>query len=160
MTQLKPDERTIPEPMIEALWELWAKMGRQPRMRMITGSMQPLIKEGDELHIELQPKVIHLGEVLIYRHRGQFIAHRLVDIRQSGEKERFILKGDAILNLDPPLPRERIIGRVICVEGASGCADYNSMRWRIFNLLIALFSKSDKLYRIVKRYARRVIKRI
>jgi len=72
MTQLKPEERTIPEPVLEALWELWGKMGRQPRMRMVSGSMQPLIKEGDELHIEPQPKVIHLGEVLIYRHRKNF----------------------------------------------------------------------------------------
>jgi len=160
MTQLKPEERTIPEPVLEALWELWGKMGRQPRMRMVSGSMQPLIKEGDELYIELQPKLIHLGDVLIYRHRGQFIAHRLVSIRKSGKGERFILKGDAALGFDPPLPRERIIGRVICVEAASGCADYNSMRWRRFNLLIARFSKLDRLYRAIKRYAKRMIKRI
>jgi len=103
----------MPEPVLEAIWTLWSRMGRQPRMRMVTGSMQPLIQVGDQLLIEPLPKNIHLGDVVIYRHRDQLIAHRLVSI----EGERFILKGDNVHHFDPPLPREKIIGRVLGLEG-------------------------------------------
>lgn len=157
MTQPKSSERPLPESVIETFWISWARMGRQPRMRMVTGSMRPLIREGDQLYIELQPKIIQLGDILIYRHRGQFIAHRLVDIRQSREGEQFILKGDATPRFDAPLPRERIIGRVAYVEGVLGCTDYNTKRWQRFNRWIAYFSKSNKLYSFAKRYAKPVI---
>jgi hypothetical protein len=62
------------------------------------------------------------------------------------EGERFILKGDNVHHFDPPLPRERIIGRVLGIEGG---ADYTSMRWRMLNRLIARFSKSiSRAYRL------------
>lgn len=157
MTQPTPSERPLPESVIATLWTSWAKTGRQLHMQMITGSMRPLIREGDQLHIELQPQVIQLGDILIYRHRGQFIAHRLVDIRQSREGEQFILKGDAIPRFDAPLPRERIIGRVAYVEGVLGGTDYNTRRWQRFNRWIAYFSKSNNLYPFAKRYAKPVI---
>ncbi len=131
-----------PEPVLEAIWTLWSRMGRQPRMRMVTGSMQPLIQIGDQLLIEPLPKNIHRGDVVIYRHREQLIAHRLVSI----EGERLILKGDNVYHFDPPLPREKIIGRVLGIEGG---ADYTAMRWRLLNSLIAQFSNSiSRAYRL------------
>ena len=157
MTPLQSSEKPLPESVIKSLWISWARIGHQPRMRMMTGSMRPLIQAGDELHIELQPKVIQLGDILIYRHRGQFIAHRLVDIRQSSEGEQFILKGDATPRFDAPLPRERIIGRVTYVEGVLGGTDYNTRRWQRLNGWVARFSKSNQLYSFTQRYAKPVI---
>jgi len=160
MTQLKLSKKPLPPSVAEAVWTSWTHLGRQPRMRMVSGSMRPLIKVGDELHLELHPQTIYLGDVLIYRHRDQFIAHRLVDIHQSGKKIQFILKGDAIAHFDPPLSRKQIIGRVICVQSTLGCANYNAKRWRRFNALIARFSKWDRVYRRPKRYVKYMIKSI
>ena len=160
MTQPTLSERSLPESVIATLWISWARTGRQLHMQMMTGSMRPLIRAGDQLYIELQPKIIQLGDILIYRHRSQFIAHRLVGIRQSREGEQFILKGDATPRFDAPLPRERIIGRVTYVEGILGGANYNTKRWQRFNRWIACFSRSNKLYPFAKRYAKPVIKGI
>jgi hypothetical protein len=154
----------IPETAIEAARRFWIRTGERRIMRMIGGSMRPLIREGDRLHIDPRPGRLCLGDVLIYRHQGKFIAHRFIALRKSGreaQEAQLMLKGDAVPRSDPPLLREQIIGRVAGVEGVeggSGFADYTSPSWRIRNLLMARLAWTYRLYCAVRRRAGQPIK--
>jgi signal peptidase I len=76
-------------------------------------SMYPTIKNGDLLIIALKSSPYYnpeIGDILIYKHDGFYIAHRLLQIRESF----YIVKGD---NNDyfEQIPKEDVVGEVIKV---------------------------------------------
>ncbi len=130
----------LPERLAGPVLELLTEAGRRPRIRMRGQSMRPLIEPGDELLIEPKPEGFRLGDVVLYRHDGRSIVHRVVGWRRPGARRLLILKGDRALGFDPPIAEERICGRVVEWLGATGSTDYRSSRWRIFGRLAALLS--------------------
>ncbi len=80
--------------------------GAAPRARVVGSSMRPTLRDGDEL--ELRGGEPAPGEVLAVAHDGRLVVHRLV----RRERERLILRGDANLREDPPVPPEALLGRV------------------------------------------------
>ena len=99
-----------------------------------------MIKEDEELLIEPRLETIRVGDVVVYRLRGRFIAHRVVRTWRSGGRELFLLKGDRSTSFDPPLARESICGRVSGKVAVSRFTDYNSQSWLYLNALIAMCS--------------------
>lgn len=136
------NEQIITEPIINAILKLWSQSGRHLQMKMVSNSMIPLICQGNELLIELNPKTIRLGDILIYRHNNLLIAHRLIKSYDVEGKSFLILKGDRVRHSDSPLPAEKVIGRVIGVKHFLGYANYISIRWRVINVSVFLLSKS------------------
>lgn len=149
-------ESAISESVLDALAVFQRRTGQQQVMRMIGNSMRPCIRHGDRLHVELRPAIFRLGDVLIRRHKGRFIAHRLVAVRG----EELILRGDANLVYDPPVLKNQVVGRVTGVENTTGFADYSSLRWQAINLLMARFSGICRILQQVKGRAIRVIQKI
>lgn len=138
---MNQDKKIVTEPIMNAVLELWGQSGQNLRMKMVSGSMRPLIREGNELLVELNPKIIRLGDVLVYYRDNLFIAHRLIKSYNAEGKRFLVLKGDKICNSDLPLPREKIVGRVIHVKYFLGQANYNSVKWRMINILISMLSR-------------------
>lgn len=157
---MPPTDKTIPETVLEGMWQLWHQSGRPLSMQMVSNSMYPLIREGDHLVIEPQPRQFYLGDVVIYRRHQQLIAHRLIAIRQSEQAKWFILKGDNAIGIDPPLSRKQLMGRVVRVERALGKADYTTRRWRILNRLAVGFSRLAGNYYRFARTLKRVMGRL
>jgi len=126
-------------------------------------SMSPFIKENDTLIIDLQPKNIRIGDVVVYRNNGKCIAHRVVGTRKLGLETQLLLKGDNMFVLDPPVPREMIMGKVLGKENASFKTDYTTMQWLVLNRIIAVFSlllgKSHIFYCILRRLRKLLLKR-
>ncbi len=130
----------LPERLAGPVLELLTEAGRRPRIRMRGQSMRPFIEPGDELVIEPGPESFRLGDVVLYRHDGRSIVHRVVGWRRSGLERLVVVKGDRALGFDPPIAEERIFGRVVERLDATGSTDYRSSSWRILNRLAALLS--------------------
>ncbi len=152
---MQTDNNELPASVLEALAAFQRKLGQQQVMHMIGNSMRPCICHGDKLHVELRPTRFRPGDVLIWRQQEKLIAHRLVAI----SREELLLRGDANVTPDPPVEKDRIIGRVTGVENATGLADYSSLRWRTLNPLMARFAGICRiLLRIKGRAARLILK--
>lgn len=147
------DNQAVPESVLDALAAFQRKLGQQQVMRMIGNSMRPCIRHGDRLHVELRPARFRLGDVLIRRHQGKFIAHRLVAVRGK----ELVLRGDAN---DPPVLKNQVAGRVTGVESAAGFADYSSLLWRTVNPLMGRFAGVCRILQRIKGRASRLIRKI
>jgi hypothetical protein len=76
-------------------------------------SMLPSIYPGDCLTANsFGSKVPRCGDIVLCRRAGEFRVHRIVDILDETSATLFILRGDALLENDPPVSRTEILGRV------------------------------------------------
>lgn len=90
------------------------------RLRAITGSMSPVIREGDLLQIEsISADKLYPGDILLYRNQGQLICHRLVNKYQEMDKIYLITKADRSSIADPSFPAEQVLGRVVNIKKGS-----------------------------------------
>jgi Peptidase S24-like len=81
-------------------------------------SMLPAIVPGDCLTIKsFSPcEVPTYGEALLVRRDGEFRIHRLVRVLDNTPQHIYILRGDALLQDDPPVLRSQILGRVTLLQ--------------------------------------------
>ncbi len=140
MTATLTSEARLPERLAGPVLDLLDEAGRWPRIRMSGASMRPFIEPGDELLVEARPEHLRLGDVVLYRHEGRFVAHRVVAWRGSGQEPLLVLKGDRACGFDPPVSRQRICGRVVKKTGPKGTTDLASGIRRICNRFLALAS--------------------
>ena len=81
---------------------------------VVSGSMSPMLNEGDFLVYQAQPEdAYEVGDVIIYvRDQGlpdeRLISHRIVSI----DGETVTAKGDANNLADDPITKDRIVGRM------------------------------------------------
>ena len=105
-------------------------------------SMHPTIRNGDVITVEpVAPAKLKIGDIILYRFRGGFIAHRLVSVEErNGCGLSFILRGDASSTCDQPVEAEQILGKVVCLERGHRIIDPYRLRvrlWSMFYLLLA-----------------------
>jgi signal peptidase I len=80
-------------------------------------SMRPAIEDGDTITVgPVAASAIRLGDIVLYRHLGRPLAHRVADIYTSGGAVIVVPRGDAKAGFDAPVESERILGRVIAVK--------------------------------------------
>jgi len=79
-------------------------------------SMLPSIYPGDCLTVESFGSAIpSRGEIVLCRRGGEFCVHRIVAISGERPDTRYILRGDALLEDDLPLPAHELLGRVTSI---------------------------------------------
>jgi len=77
-------------------------------------SMFPALRNGDTSHIEkCLPDKVKRGDILVFKHRGKFIAHRLINIKKENGELFFVAKGDNNLHYDPLFNEKELVGKVI-----------------------------------------------
>jgi signal peptidase len=81
-------------------------------------SMFPFIKQGNVCKfVPWEPSLLKKGDiVLFYSPSGQLIAHRYIRIKSKNNQQVFLLKGDTNLGFDPLISKERILGKLVCVQ--------------------------------------------
>ena len=97
---------------------------------VISGSMEPEIRVGSTVFLYPANQII-VGDVVVYHPTGlgrEMIVHRVVDETAEG----YITKGDAAAKTDqemgePPVPVERIAGKVLIVGGSVIQTNYRSL---------------------------------
>lgn len=75
---------------------------------VLTGSMEPTIKVGDEVIVKVT-KNIKENDIITFQEEGSFITHRLIRI----EGDKLITKGDYNKSEDLPITKDVVIGKVI-----------------------------------------------
>jgi signal peptidase I len=80
-------------------------------------SMAPLLADGDR--VEVAPALLYWpGDVVAFRDdQGRLIVHRLLGYRSQGGRIAGLTRGDAATGLDAPIPLDRLLGRVVAVDG-------------------------------------------
>ena len=104
--------------------------------------MHPTIRHGDLITVEpAAPSNLKRGDIILYRFKNGFIAHRIVTIEQrNGYGRTFVLRGDASTTSDAPVKSEQVLGKVVCLERDNRCIDPYSLRvrlWSMFYLWLA-----------------------
>ena len=92
----------------------WYLQTPYPMAAITSGSMWPLLHEGDMVFIRgnIKKEDVKVGDVIIWRAAENelgFIIHRVVAVREKD----FVTKGDANFTDDPPVTYDRIIGRAV-----------------------------------------------
>ncbi len=91
----------------------WALETPYPMAAITSGSMWPVLNEGDLVFIQggLAPEEIAPGDIIVWRGsdgRG-FTIHRVARINGS----QIITKGDANFNEDQPIEFDQVVGRAL-----------------------------------------------
>jgi signal peptidase I len=100
--------------------------------------MLPLLREGDAVLVAYGRDQIQRGNVVLFRQKGKLVAHRVWKITQDDGGPILVTKGDSLFTFDAPLPKERIVGRVVAVERNGRQFRLDSPGWQAAGWLIAV----------------------
>lgn len=103
--------------LLTASRETIAAGGVAVRFRARGDSMYPFIRDGES--ITVGPASIHdvvRGDVLLCRHAGRILAHRVVSMSTLSGERVLYLRGDAKQGCDAPVREADVIGRVLSVH--------------------------------------------
>ena len=79
-------------------------------LEVVSGSMEPTIKVGDLIFIDLDNNDYTIGDIVTYRDEyNSFVTHRIMYI----EDDSYILKGDANNAIDKPISASQIVGKYV-----------------------------------------------
>jgi signal peptidase I len=92
--------------------------GLRIRFRTAGASMSPTIRDGEVVIVEpAAPESIRAGDIVLAASERGPLVHRVTGrAKGDGSGDLFILRGDASITADVPIPGDRIRGRVIAVE--------------------------------------------
>jgi len=117
---------------------MWTQAGEKHYIPITGRSMFPLIRNGDQVLVAHGCAGIRRGDVIVFRHDGKLIAHRVVRISKNEAGHTFLTKGDNVLQFDPPLRANEIVGRVLAIKRGEQQMSLDTTIWRITGLLIAI----------------------
>lgn len=84
--------------------------GQATWLVVVSGSMRPLLTEGDEVYVEpIQPHQLHAGDVIVLREPAGLLTHRFYGPTHG----RLLTRGDRNLWPDPPASADQLLGRVV-----------------------------------------------
>lgn len=122
-------KKTIPNALFFATVEEMIGEGRSVEMTVKGFSMRPFLRNERDV-VVLSPvdgEVLREGMVLLFRHRGAHVLHRLRAI----EGERLTLEGDGNYRQREVVTREDVVAYVSQVRLEGGRRlKYNSLGWR------------------------------
>jgi hypothetical protein len=130
----------IPNNHLQAVFDIWSQRGEETACRIAGDCMAPMIREGDSLTIEHGIRDFQVGDVVVFGDPGNISVNRVVHIEYKNGKRVFLVKGDQSWAFHPPIPGDRILGKVIEVSGSNGRLRLNSTFWRVHNYLLSIRS--------------------
>ena len=124
-------------PLLSELGGELLSLGFGVRFRAPGTSMHPTIRNGDVITVEpVAPTKLKRGDIILYRFRGDFIAHRIVTKEErNGCGLTLILRGDASSTCDQPVEPEQVLGKLVCLERGHRFIDPYSLRVRLWSML-------------------------
>lgn len=134
---------------------------------ILSDSMRPTMTTGDMIVVRpADPAQIEVGDVILFRTSADpstKIAHRVVEIVDTGDSPAFVTKGDANETADrSPVPAGRVLGRVQFHVPLLGYVTHEMKEPLVFLLALALpgslivASEMSNIVRVLKSDKRRV----
>ncbi len=137
----------LPGHVLEAVLDVWGQAGEQHFIPITGNSMLPLIRDGDHVLVAHGCAGLRRGDVVVFRHEGRLIAHRVLCIYDGDARPTFVTKGDNAPQFDSPLSADEIVGRVLAVERGSRYMPLDTAAWRVLGWLMAVSTLAwTKLY--------------
>ncbi len=100
-----------PLTVVAELLQESAANGRTPFLTLVSNSMAPLLRAGDQVGLELiAPAGLQPGDLVVLRTEADMVTHRFWGRTPAG----LITRGDRPLTFDAPWAEEDMVGRVIC----------------------------------------------
>lgn len=127
------------------------RAGRVLSFTLATSSMWPELKPGDKATVRAaRIDELRLGDILVRREAGSWIAHRLIARASTGGRSLLVTKGDNALTADTPWSATQMVGVVVAVEPAEQKSARQLTQARRRALLIALLSRGQLLVNRVR----------
>src|SRR5437016_3553165 len=112
LTKLKEAESAI----LNSLYIQALRQGQSIWFRIVSGSMHPLLRVGDAVHIQpVSPYDLHIGDIAAFETPAGLVVHRIVYMLPSAIPAIFIEMGDVTLQAHE-ITIEAITGRVSAVR--------------------------------------------
>lgn len=136
------------------LKELLLDQGKEVSILVSGGSMTPfLIHQRDKVLLSPVSGPLKRGDVVMYqRDDGLYVLHRIVRLQKDG---KYVLCGDAQIQLEPNVCREQIFARVSAIERKGTWIGEKSIFWwffmQVWSRVIPARHLLMKMYSFVKR---------
>lgn len=137
------------------------KDGRSTLFRMHGNSMFPVLKAGDIGMVQkCEPEKLRIGDIVVFKSRDKYIAHRLIGIHIKGNLTYYTTRGDKNILNDPPFTAEDLAGQIVqftrgqkiftvrdrkIIRMAAVIKPFRSLLIPLFNLNFRLKAYRDKL---------------
>lgn len=106
-------------------------------------SMVPFIYPGDCLTVQsFGVEVPRCGDIVLYNRGGEFCVHRIARIFKEGAALFYVLRGDALMDYDPPVAACELLGRVTFLERRGKSLDPNSKTGLFYRAARAIVRRS------------------
>lgn len=116
------------------------KDGRTTLFKMNGNSMYPVLKDGDVGMVQqCDPEKLQIGDIVVFKSRDKYVAHRLIKIQKKGTLNFFTARGDKNLFNDPPFTAEALAGQIIQFTRGSKILNTRDRKVRLLTKLIGTF---------------------
>ena len=129
----------LKRPQANAIWaELLEKSGQQ-WLPVLTGSMSPLIRPGDQVLVaRTDIGRISIGDIVAFRYGDNIVVHRILKKQNTCGGICFKEKGDATY-YSKLVPAENVIGRVTALKKGDKTFLFNSPCSRLASAIFGLW---------------------
>jgi signal peptidase I len=126
--------------ILNDLWEELVIKHGTCRARVVSNSMYPVIRRGDQVLVErARPDKVRFGDIVVFRQDEKLTVHRVIGKRKVGDEYHFQEKGDASLQ-SSLVPPKGIIGRVVNIRKQDKTILVISGPGRLLQLILACIS--------------------
>lgn len=132
--------KTWNEASLSALKLVLKERGCSVKIRGYGRSMGRLIKKDCQLVVTDFFNQLHIGDVVVFRHRDSLIVHRIVAIKSDNSRSLYLAKGDARPHYDKYISEEFILGKVVRIIHGSQTIELNTYWSRFLGKIIAFVS--------------------
>jgi signal peptidase I len=142
------NQQRIPPKLVTEAWLRTYEIKGTGVLRILSGSMAPLINTGDQIVIEkIEPAQVGIGDIITFWRNDILITHRVIRKFKKDLRLYFIERADTSL-YHSVVDAQTVIGRVIKInKGDDHEIVFNTVSWRIFNLMVGIgFLASSSIY--------------
>jgi signal peptidase I len=126
--------------VLNDLWEELITKNETCWARVISSSMSPMIRSGDQVLVERTGyDNLRFGDIIVFKNDKRLIVHRIIGKREVGGEYYLLEKGDAVLQ-SSLVPPKQIIGRVVNIRKQGKTILVISGFGRLFQLILACIS--------------------
>jgi len=128
----------FPRKLVSDTWlEEFKKTGKG-WLRILSGSMAPLIETGNQIFIEkISPSKIHIGDIITFWKGNILVTHRVIRKVRKGRNLYFIERGDRYLRHSLIASRS-LMGKVRQIKKGTKNYNIDSLIWQLFNRAVGI----------------------
>ncbi|MCX5884619.1 MAG: signal peptidase I [Proteobacteria bacterium] len=107
-------------------------------LRMLGGSMAPLIESGDQIFVErVSAAKVCIGDIITFWRDNILVTHRVIRKFKQGDKIFFVERGDQY-SIHSIVPFTSVVGKVQQIKKNEHIYYLNSFIWKLYNKIAGI----------------------